>query len=94
MQKFIEHLKTNKLDKKVKNFKSSTLENKSKNYLKTSRDKENPFENIKQKRRFEVMGKKDQTVSLSKSRSRQIENRRDTLIKEYHNSKKDSKKRF
>eukprot|EP01080_Neovahlkampfia_damariscottae_P001069 gene1069-10588_t len=90
MQKFIEHLKANKKDKKITNFKTSSYEKKSKSNLKTHRERDNSFENIKQKRNFEVLGKRDQTVSLSRSRSRQIEDRKNTLMKEFHNSKKEN----
>ena len=93
MQKFIEHLKTNKQEKKIKNFKTTAYEKKSKGNLRNQRERENGFENIKQKRNFDILGRKDQTISLSRSRSRQIEERRDTLMKEFHNSKKESKEK-
>lgn len=57
-----------------------------KNLKRTLRHSENTFENIEQKRRFHVLGQRTQKVSLSKSRSKQIESRKETLLHDFYNA--------
>lgn len=57
-----------------------------KNLKRRLQHSENTFENIEQKRRFHVLGQRTQKVTLSKSRSKQIESRKETLLHDFYNA--------
>src|SRR5688572_10260246 len=52
------------------------------------RDKINPFEKIKQKRKFDYIGAKQQIKQLSKSRSAGVQQRKETLLHDFYNREK------
>lgn len=51
----------------------------------------NPFEDIKQRRKMDILGTKKQEVHLSKQRSRAIQERKDTLLRDMYKKQRANK---
>lgn len=92
MNKIIENLRSSNKKGKDKEFSKYeiSLERKSRAHTKENREIENPFESIKQERKFGVLGQKEQEIHLSKAKSNQLNIRRDTIVKEFHNKPKEN----